>query len=267
MGVFRVFVGRRGVVGFNGCCLGASSGDDGFTPACISGRRGVIGFNVAAWLCPVREQVRPAWPDVGASAKEFAQRTKNGRKSAFYGALGEFFRGRAAGGAVLGEVFRGSAGGGSVLGELFRGYGVEGLVLGGMCSVLPQCVSVGSTRDRFRGCLREGSKAGEGAVAHANLRGPLEAPRPHTATHSHTQRMQERPGPWPRALPTTHELRKLPEQLQGVGPDHEWCQDHRRAETHAKAADHVGHPVDAQVQARHANKDDERQRRSPQQVA
>ena len=32
-------------------------------------------------------------------------------------------------------------------------------------------------------------------------------PKPHTATHSDTQRMQKRPGPRPRALPATHELR------------------------------------------------------------
>ena len=32
-------------------------------------------------------------------------------------------------------------------------------------------------------------------------------PKIRTATHSHTQRIQKRPGPWPRALPATHELR------------------------------------------------------------
>ena len=46
---------------------------------------------------------------VGVSAKKFAQRTKNGPKSAFLRLLGELFRGRAAGGAVLGEFFRGPA--------------------------------------------------------------------------------------------------------------------------------------------------------------
>ena len=44
---------------------------------------------------------------VGASAKKFALRTKNGPKLAFCGALGEFFRENTAGGVALGEVFRG----------------------------------------------------------------------------------------------------------------------------------------------------------------
>ena len=72
MGVFGVFFGCRGDGGFNGRCLGASIGDGGFMLAYISGCRGVIGFNLATWLCPVREKVRPARPGVGASAKKFA---------------------------------------------------------------------------------------------------------------------------------------------------------------------------------------------------
>ena len=48
---------------------------------------------------------------MGVSAKKFALRTKNGTKSAFYGVLGEFFRGNAAGRGVLGEFFRGLSGG------------------------------------------------------------------------------------------------------------------------------------------------------------
>ena len=70
--VFRAFFGCSGVVGFNGRCLGASSGAGGFMLACISGCRGVIGFKVGTWPCPVREKVRPAWPGVGVSAKKFA---------------------------------------------------------------------------------------------------------------------------------------------------------------------------------------------------
>ena len=46
---------------------------------------------------------------VGASAKKFALHTKNGSKSAFCGALGEFFRDNTAGGVAPGEVFRGFA--------------------------------------------------------------------------------------------------------------------------------------------------------------
>ena len=55
----------------------------------------------------MREKVRPARLGVGVSAKKFARRTRNGPKSAFFGVLGELFRGSAVGGAVLGELFRG----------------------------------------------------------------------------------------------------------------------------------------------------------------
>ena len=55
---------------------------------------------------PVHEKVRPARPRVGVSAKKFALHAQNTPKSAFLRLLGEFFRGRAAGGAVLGEFFR-----------------------------------------------------------------------------------------------------------------------------------------------------------------
>ena len=59
-------------------------------------------------------------PMVGASAKNFAQRTKNSPQSAFYGVLGEFFRENTAGGAALGELFRGTAAERSMLGEFCR---------------------------------------------------------------------------------------------------------------------------------------------------
>ena len=68
MGVFRAFFGCRGVVGFSGCCSGASSGDGGFTLACSSGRRGGGGCTVVTSLRPVRERVRPAneiWTEMG----------------------------------------------------------------------------------------------------------------------------------------------------------------------------------------------------------
>ncbi len=42
--------------------------------AYISACSGVIGFKVGTWLCPVREKVRPARPDVCVSAKKFAPR-------------------------------------------------------------------------------------------------------------------------------------------------------------------------------------------------
>ena len=120
MGVFGAVFGRRGDAGFKAPLLGASSGDGGFMLACISGRRGVIGFTVTASVRPVREKVRPAWPDVCVSAKKFALHAQNTPKSAFLRLLGELFRGRATGGAALGEFFRGNAAGWAVLGELFR---------------------------------------------------------------------------------------------------------------------------------------------------
>ena len=47
MGIFGAYFVCSGVVGFNGCCSAARSGDGGFMLACISGCRGVIGFKVA----------------------------------------------------------------------------------------------------------------------------------------------------------------------------------------------------------------------------
>ncbi len=88
MSVFGAVFGRRGDGGFSGPLLGVSSG--------------VVGFSVAMFLRPVRVICRPARPCVGASAKKFALRTKNGSKWAICGVLGEFFRGRVAERGVLG---------------------------------------------------------------------------------------------------------------------------------------------------------------------
>ena len=92
MVVFGAIFGRRGDAGFKGPLLGAS--------------RGVVGFNVATLSHLVREKVRPAALCHRESAKKFALRAHNGPKLAFFGVLGEYFRGRVAGGAVLGEFFR-----------------------------------------------------------------------------------------------------------------------------------------------------------------
>ena len=92
MGVFGAVFGCRGDGGFNGCCSGM--------------RSGVGGFNVAMLLRLVREKFALRGLMVGVSAKKFALRAHNGPKLAFLGVLGEFFRGRVAGGAVLGEFFR-----------------------------------------------------------------------------------------------------------------------------------------------------------------
>ena len=95
MGVFGAVCGRKGDVGFSGPLLGACSG--------------VVGFNVAMFLRTVRDIFRPARPDVGASAKRFAPQAQNGQNMLFSGALGEYFRGNAAGGIPPGKYFRGPA--------------------------------------------------------------------------------------------------------------------------------------------------------------
>ena len=64
------------------------------------------------------------------SAKKFAQRTKNGPQSAFYGVPGEFFRENTAGGVAPGEVFRGTAAEQSVLAEFCRTTTQAHLLLG-----------------------------------------------------------------------------------------------------------------------------------------
>ena len=117
MGVFGAVFGRRGDAGFKASLLGRAS-------------RGVVGFTVTASVRPVREKVRPAWPDVCVSTKKFALHAQNTPKSAFLRLLGELFRGRATGGAALGEFFRGNAAGWAVLGELFRGNAAGGAVQG-----------------------------------------------------------------------------------------------------------------------------------------
>ena len=92
MGVFGAVFGCSGDVGFKGPLLGVSSG--------------VVGFNVAMVSRLVREKDRPAVLCHRESAKKFAQRAQIGPNSAFLRLLGEYFRGRAAGGAVLGKFFR-----------------------------------------------------------------------------------------------------------------------------------------------------------------
>ena len=95
MGVFGAVFGCRGDGGFSGALLWVSSG--------------VVGFNVATLSRLVREKVRPARPDVGASAKRFAPQAQNGQNMLCSGALGEYFHGNAAGGIPPGEFFRGPA--------------------------------------------------------------------------------------------------------------------------------------------------------------
>ena len=66
-------------------------GDGGFTLVCISGCRGVVGFNVATSQMPVREKVRPALSNGGASAKKFARARKMAHNRRFMACWASFF--------------------------------------------------------------------------------------------------------------------------------------------------------------------------------
>ena len=68
---------------------------------------------------PEREKVRPARPDVRASAKKFALLAHNTPNSAFLRLPGEVFRGNVAGGPLLGEYFHGPAVVGLVAGPFY----------------------------------------------------------------------------------------------------------------------------------------------------
>ena len=139
MGVFGVFFGCRGAIGFSGRSSGVSSGDGGFMLACISGCRGVIGFNVATSQLPVREKVRPArsdgrrerekvrpayekWPEIDGlwrAGRVFS------RKRRWKSRAGRSFSRLSTRGPALGELFRGSNGREGALGELCRDAGAS----------------------------------------------------------------------------------------------------------------------------------------------
>ena len=70
-----------------------------------------------------REYFRPARTGAGVSAKKFAQRTIKAPKMAFYGLLGELFRGISVGGGVLGEFSTGIARRGRERGQFCTGSG------------------------------------------------------------------------------------------------------------------------------------------------
>ena len=91
MGVFGAVFGRRGDVGFSGALLGVSSG--------------VVGFNLAMFLCPVREFFTPRRCGRRVGVKKFASQAQNGQNMLFSGALGECFRGNAAGGPCWASYF------------------------------------------------------------------------------------------------------------------------------------------------------------------
>ena len=100
-----------------------------------------------------REKVRPAAVCHRESAKKFALRAQNTPNSAFLGLLGEFFRGKAAGGAVLGEFFRGKAAGGAVLGEFYLACWRSGQV-SDPSGALYTASGGGITRSRRTACRR-----------------------------------------------------------------------------------------------------------------
>ena len=100
-----------------------------------------------------REKVRPVALCHRESAKKFALRAQNTPNSAFLGVLGEFFRGKAAGGAVLGEFFRGKAAGGAVLGEFYLACWRSGQV-SDPSGALYTASGGGITRSRRTACRR-----------------------------------------------------------------------------------------------------------------
>ena len=126
MGVLSAFFGCRGVAGFNACCSGASSGDGGFTLACISGCRGVIGCIVATWLCPVREKVRPAWPDGGCEREKVRPASPKRPKNAVFRRVGRTFSRKCRWRGRAGRTFSRKSPWRPAAGWSFRGPAVEG---------------------------------------------------------------------------------------------------------------------------------------------
>ena len=118
MGVFGAFFGCIGDGGFNGCWSGACSG--------------VVGFKVPMGGVPCAKKFALLDLMVCVSAKQFAQRTKNGRKSVVCSVLGEVFRGNAGGRAVLGEFFRANRCCAQVLDAARR---ISGWLWWGICSI------------------------------------------------------------------------------------------------------------------------------------
>ena len=59
--------------------------------ACIGGCSGVVGFKAAMSLCPVREKVRPARPDVGVCAKSSPCVLKMAQNGRFMACWAKFF--------------------------------------------------------------------------------------------------------------------------------------------------------------------------------
>ena len=147
-GRFRAFFGCRGVAGFNACCSGASIGDGGFTLARVSGCSGVIGCIVATWLCPVREKVRPAWPDGVREREKVRPASPKWPKNAVFRRVGRVYsrvsrwRGRA------GRTFSRKSPWRPAAGWSFSWASSRGVPLG--ACVAPRCRARAAPRSRVR---------------------------------------------------------------------------------------------------------------------
>ena len=82
----------------------------------------------------MRDKVLPARVVGGSSGTKFSLLASNAPKSAFFGVLGEFCTGWAAGLGVLGEFCPGWAAGLGVLGEFCAGSTREGCEQGEFCT-------------------------------------------------------------------------------------------------------------------------------------
>ena len=82
----------------------------------------------------MRDKVLPARVVGGSSGTKFSLLASNAPKSAFFGVLGEFCTGWAAGLGVLGEFCTGWAAGLGVLGEFCPGSTREGCEQGEFCT-------------------------------------------------------------------------------------------------------------------------------------
>ena len=73
--------------------------------ACISGCRGVIGFKVGTWPCPVREKVRPAWPDGGRECEKVRPASSKRPKNTVFRRVGRTFSRKCRWRGRAGQVF------------------------------------------------------------------------------------------------------------------------------------------------------------------
>ena len=83
----------------------------------MSGCSGGVGFNVATWLCPVREFVRPARSDGGREREIVRPAGSKHPNFGFFVLAGRVFSRISRRNPLLGEFFRGWAAGGSVAGR------------------------------------------------------------------------------------------------------------------------------------------------------